>query len=148
MTLPQAALHQLLVAAGRAPRPDDEVTFTGVEPVLPTRFLLATAGAAALAAVGLAAADLWQLRTGRRQRVSVDLRAAGVAVRSDRYLSIDGRPSPREWEPIMGFYRARDDRWVMVHANFPHHRDGALRLLGCSARPGQRCPRGRRMGRP
>ena len=46
----------------------DAVTFTGgTDPVLPTPFRIGVAGAATLAATGLAAADLWELRTGRRQ---------------------------------------------------------------------------------
>lgn len=129
MTTPIAALNDLLKTAGHAPA---EVTFTGAEPQMPTNFLLTTAGAATIAACGVAAADLWHLKTGRRQQVKVEMRQAAVAVRSDRYLSIDGQPAPRDWDPIMGFYQTRDGRWVMIHANFPHHRDGALKVLGAA----------------
>src|SRR5207247_2104965 len=124
---PNEALDDLLKTAGLPP---SDVTITGQEPQMPTDFLLTTAGAAVIAATGVAAADLWQLKTGRKQQVSVDMRHAAVAVRGDRYLSIDGNPAPRDWDPIMGFYQTHDGRWVMVHANFPHHRDGALKVLG------------------
>ena len=54
------------------------------------------AGAATLAAVGLAAADLWELRTGRRQQVAVDARQATASLRSGTYMKIgDGALSHR-----------------------------------------------------
>jgi hypothetical protein len=90
----QAALQALLKLAQRDPRRDDEVVISGQAPVLPTNFLLGTAGAAVIAAVAVAAADLWYLRTGRRQPVAVDMRAAAAALRSDRYLLIDGKAPP------------------------------------------------------
>ena len=41
-------------------------------------------------------------------------------------------PRPRDHrDPIHGLYRCRDGRWVRIHSNFPHHRDGTLKLLGC-----------------
>jgi hypothetical protein len=72
----QAALQDLLKPAQCAPRRGDEVVITGQGPVLPTNYLLGTAGAAVIAAVGVAASDLWSLRGGSRQRVAVDMRAA------------------------------------------------------------------------
>jgi hypothetical protein len=36
---------------------------------------------------------------------------------------------PEAWDAFSGVYRASDG-WVRVHANFAHHRVGALRLLG------------------
>jgi hypothetical protein len=51
----------------------------GADPVLPTPFCIGAAGAATLAASGLAATELWQIRTGRRQRVTVHLRQATAA---------------------------------------------------------------------
>jgi hypothetical protein len=68
----QAALQDLLKPAQCAPRRDDEVVIPGQGPVLPTNYLLGTAGAA----VGVAASDLWSLRGGSRQRVAVDMRTA------------------------------------------------------------------------
>src|SRR5947209_12042357 len=104
---------------------------TGGDPVLPSDFKLATVAAASIAAAGLAAAELWRLRSGRRQHVAVDARAAAAAFRSERYLRVDGRTPPGAWHPVSGFYRAGDERWIQLHCNFPHHREGALRVLGC-----------------
>src|SRR5438128_2539535 len=90
-----------------------------------------TASTASIAAAGLAAAELWRLRTGRQQAVAVDAWAAAAAFRSERYLRVDGRTPPSAWHPVSGFYRAGDGRWIQLHCNFPHHRDGVLRVLGC-----------------
>ncbi|MBI2203431.1 MAG: CoA transferase [Candidatus Rokubacteria bacterium] len=109
---------------------DTDVTITGRDPVLPTTYLIGAAGAAALAAVGSAASDLWHLRTGRRQRVRIDVRAAGVAMRSERYVRVNGEFVER-YAAVSGYHRTRDARWIQLHCNFPHHRAGVLTLLGC-----------------
>ncbi len=124
--MPQAALRELL-ALGKL---DGEAEFAGADPVLRTPYRVGAAGAAALAAVGLAATELWALRTGRRQRVAVDLRAAVASLRSGFYLRIDGKPPPAPWDPMSGFYPVRDGRWVSIHCNFPNHRAAALQVLG------------------
>ncbi len=129
---PYEALDQILETSGRARSPEDRVFIDGADPVLPTAFRLGTAGAAAIAATGLAAADLWQLRSGRSQDVSVSLRDAAAVIRSDRFLRLDGEAPPSPWSPTAGFYRTRDERWITVHSNFPHHLDAALRVLGCA----------------
>ncbi len=129
---PYEALDQILETSGRARSPEDRVFIDGADPVLPTAFRLGTAGAAAIAATGLAAADLWQLRSGRSQDVSVSLRDAAAVIRSDRFLRLDGEAPPSPWSPTAGFYRTRDERWIQVHSNFPHHLDAALRVLGCA----------------
>jgi hypothetical protein len=46
------------------------------DPILPTPFRIGETSAAALAAVGLAASALWEVRTGRRQQIAVDTRQA------------------------------------------------------------------------
>ena len=37
------------------------------------------------------------------------------------------------WDPLRSHHRAADGRWVQLHANFPHHRDGILDHLGVDA---------------
>ena len=36
------------------------------------------------------------------------------------------------WDKIAGVYDTGDGRKVRLHTNFPHHRDGMLKLLGCA----------------
>ena len=105
---------------------------TGAEPVLPSTFAVGTAAQTTIAASALAATELWRLRTGRQQRVSVPMRDAAIEFRSERYLRIEGKPAPELWDKIAGLYRTGDGRFVRLHTNFPHHRDGLLKLLGCA----------------
>jgi crotonobetainyl-CoA:carnitine CoA-transferase CaiB-like acyl-CoA transferase len=132
--MPRAAFHQLLRMARLAEPPVEDVDFIGADPVFPTRYRVGTAGAAALAAIGIAASDLWSLRTGRpRQRIGVNVRAAAASLRSNRYLRVNGAPPPEVWDPLSGFYPVAGGRWVSIHSNFAAHRDAALRVLGTAA---------------
>ncbi len=106
------------------------LTLTGRDPVLPSSFALGAAAQASLAAAGLAAAELWHLRTGQAQAVAVDMRDAVAEFMSERLLRVDGKPPADPWDPIAGLYPTADG-WVRLHTNFPHHRDGVLQLLGC-----------------
>ncbi|MBW8270835.1 CoA transferase [Caldovatus aquaticus] len=106
-------------------------TLEGREPVLPSTYAVGTAAQAAIAAAGLAAAEVWRGRTGRAQRVAVAMRHAAAEFRSERHLRLDGTPAPELWDRIAGLYQAGDGRWLRLHTNYPHHRDGVLRLLGC-----------------
>src|SRR5215471_7000772 len=131
MAEPNEALRTILPIAGWGDTQAADVMFTGgADPVLPTPFRIGRAGAATLAASGLAATDLWQVRTGRRQRVTVDLRQATAALRSGHYLQLAGTDVSSERNTIMGFYLTRDGRWSYLHCNFPNHRTAALSVLG------------------
>ena len=129
--MPRSTLNPLLRTARLAEPPVEDVDFIGADPVFATRYRVGTAGAAALAALGIAASDLWSLRTGRpRQRIRVNVRAAAASLRSNRYLRVNGAPPPEVWDALSGFYPVAGDRWVSIHSNFAAHRDAALRVLG------------------
>lgn len=108
------------------------VTLTGEEPLLPSSFRVAAAAQASIAASGLAAAHIWRLRTGEQQDVAIDMRHAVVECRSERYLRVDGKLPPPTWDPTAGIYKTRDDRFVRLHTNFPHHRAAVCRVLNCA----------------
>jgi crotonobetainyl-CoA:carnitine CoA-transferase CaiB-like acyl-CoA transferase len=103
----------------------------GAEPALPSSFAVGTAAQASIAAAALAAAELWRLRSGQRQHLRVPMRDAAIEFRSERYLRVEGEPPPDLWDKIAGAYRCGDGRWVRLHTNFAHHRDGVLALLQC-----------------
>jgi crotonobetainyl-CoA:carnitine CoA-transferase CaiB-like acyl-CoA transferase len=125
------ALRTILPAAGESADLARAVEITGgVDPVLPTPFKIGECAAAALAATGLAAADLWELRTGRRQSVAVDLRQATASLRSGHYLKMEKQEVSHGRNPVMGMYPAKNGRWSYIHANFPNHRAAALKVLG------------------
>jgi crotonobetainyl-CoA:carnitine CoA-transferase CaiB-like acyl-CoA transferase len=130
--MPREALRTICPATGWSTERAESVTFTSAsDPILPTPFRVGTAGAAALAATGIAAADLWKHRTGRDQDIAVDVRQATASLRSAHYLKVgDGEVSAAR-NSIMGFYPTKDGRWSYVHANFPNHRAAALKVLDC-----------------
>jgi crotonobetainyl-CoA:carnitine CoA-transferase CaiB-like acyl-CoA transferase len=107
-----------------------QVQFTGAEPVLPSSFAVGTAAQATIGAAALAAAELWRLRSGRRQNVGVDMRHAAVEYRSERYLRVDGERPHEYHDDLAGLYRCGDGRWARLHTNLPHHCSGLLKLLG------------------
>ena len=124
-----ASLVELIALAGLPASAADTVEITGSEPVFPTRYKPVAAGAAAIAATGLAAAELWALKTGRRQQVGVNMRAAAAALRGSRYLRINGEKPAEDPEKITGFYPLRDGRWMYLHCNFFNLRDRNLAVL-------------------
>src|SRR5271169_250890 len=99
MPVPDSGLvpNSMTVLAGlwRAAGFDDaalgDIQFSGAEPVLPSSFAVGTAAQATIGAAALAAAEIWRLRGGRRQRVGVDMRRAAIEFRSERYLCVDGQ---------------------------------------------------------
>ena len=108
-----------------------QVQLAGDEPVLPSSYLVGTAAQVSIAAAGLAAAEVHYCRGGERQSVSVDMHHAATEFRSESLLRIDDQPSPPLWDKIAGAYQCGDGRWVRIHTNFTHHRDGILAILGC-----------------
>jgi crotonobetainyl-CoA:carnitine CoA-transferase CaiB-like acyl-CoA transferase len=130
---PFGSLREIVALAG-LPEPDPaEIVISGDDPVFPTPYRVGAAGAAALAATGLAASELWALRTGRRQRVAVDLRAAAASLRSFRYLRVGGTRPPEPRDSLSGFHPVAHGRWINIHCNFPHHRAAALSVLAAPA---------------
>src|SRR4030081_2007573 len=131
MQTPREILADLWTSAGGARAALDLVTLTGEEPQLPSSFRVAAAAQASIAAAGLAAAQIWKLRSGQSQDVAVDMRHAIVECRSERYLRVDGKGSPMAWDAIAGIYKTRDQRFVRLHTNFPHHRAAVCKVLNC-----------------
>jgi crotonobetainyl-CoA:carnitine CoA-transferase CaiB-like acyl-CoA transferase len=129
---PRQVLRSLWLAAAGDPASLVNVALAGSDPALASSFRIGTAAQATIAAAGLAAAEVWRQRTGRAQRVGVDMRHAAIEFRSERYMRLGDKPPGPAWDRIAGVYRTGDGRHVRLHTNFPHHRDGMLKLLGCA----------------
>ena len=124
-------LRTIMPIAGWPEERADQPTFTGGnDPFLPTSFRIGNSAAAALAAIGLAVSDIWELRTGRGQTVAVDARQATASLRSGKYMKLDGAAISTERNTVMGTYQTKDGRWSYLHCNFPNHRAAALSVLG------------------
>ena len=110
---------------------------SGHDPVLPSPHHLGEGAAVARLLTGLAAADLWRLRTGRSQGVSVDVRHAAASLRSYVHAHPAGQPAPsledvaraRGTLRITRIVAARGGRHVQLHASF-HDGPQILEELG------------------
>ena len=126
----QEALRQLWQASGLDPVALRRVALTGEEPALPSSFAVGTAAQAAIAAAALAATEVGRQRNGVVQQVAVAQRHAALECCS--WFRLDGTV-PSIWDKLSALYPCGDDGaagWVRIHANFAHHRDAALRVLG------------------
>jgi crotonobetainyl-CoA:carnitine CoA-transferase CaiB-like acyl-CoA transferase len=125
-----AALQTLMPVAGWPEERAEAVEISGAtDPVLPTPFRIAETSTAALAAIGLAVSDLWELRTGRPQEAAIDTRQATASLRSSHYMHLDGVEVSTDRNTVMGVYPAKHGRWSYLHCNFPNHRAATLSVL-------------------
>jgi hypothetical protein len=136
----QEVLAQLWRDAGLDPTALARFVATAEEPALPSSFAVGTLLQAALGAATLAATEVMRSRGGEPAQASVDL--LDVVRESACKFTLDGR-APVVWDKLSGLYSCGGGRgdasdagnWVRVHANFAHHRDGVLALLGLSVGP-------------
>lgn len=131
---PSDALAALWRLADLPPAALSEAHLTGADPVWPSSFAVGAAAQSTIAAAALAACELGHQRGQPRQAVHVDI--AHATAECLGWFRIDGRV-PDLWDPFSGLYRTRDG-WVRIHANFAHHREGALRLLGLNPATAER----------
>ncbi len=132
MKTPRQIMADLGQLAGLPARLADTITLTGAEPALPSSFRVGAAAQATIGAVTMAVGEIHARRTLRPVAASVDMRHAALEFNSGAYLRVAGTEPPDVWDAIAGAYRCGDGGWVRLHTNFPHHRDGVLRLLGCA----------------
>jgi crotonobetainyl-CoA:carnitine CoA-transferase CaiB-like acyl-CoA transferase len=121
-----ASLNRIVdVAPLRAP------VFSGSDPLLPTPFPVGSAAAAALGLGASAASEIWRLRGGSSQDISIDLNAAAASLVSFALLRLDGKPVPRpaDSNATVGIYRGGDGRYIHLHGGFPHLEKRTLDLL-------------------
>src|SRR5260370_2907378 len=113
--IPREILADLGTLAGGDLSALDAVTLTGEEPQLPSSFRIAAAAQASIAAAGLAAAQIWKLRSGQSQDVSVDIRHAVLECRSERYLRVHRKPPPPACDALARLHTTLHQRLVRLH---------------------------------
>ena len=128
------ALKAIWLAGGLPSEAMDFAELSGEGPGLPSSFAVGTAAQASIAAAALAACELGHARGTPRQRVAVE--RAHAALECTGWFSMDGQ-EPALWDPFSGLYRCGEGQ-VRIHANFAHHREGALRILGLDPATAQR----------
>jgi crotonobetainyl-CoA:carnitine CoA-transferase CaiB-like acyl-CoA transferase len=138
------AFAEVMAARGSGMPREGEVTITGGDPVFSTRFKIGETCAAVLAGVGVAVSDIWELRTGRRQKIAVQVRHAAATLRSTAYMQRPGadgvfRPvvsnSHEAMRRITQPWPTRDGRWVLPHFGLPNLKARMLKVLGCEPNP-------------
>src|SRR5689334_6849199 len=137
----QQALNDLLRIRARAAVAAREVAIRGSDPFYRTPYRAGETAAAALAATGIAANDIWELRTGRRQQIEIAVREAAATLRSSDYTlqkNDTGAWQPAPVSPHMAHmreitqpWRTRDGRWFLPHFNLPHLGARVLKVLDC-----------------
>jgi crotonobetainyl-CoA:carnitine CoA-transferase CaiB-like acyl-CoA transferase len=140
-----SALEELMALRG-LPRPAaDEVRIDGSDPFFRIPFRIGETVAATLAAIGVVSNDIWQMRTGRRQQVRVNVRHAAATVRTVDYSRAQNSAGEFHHIPLptgMAYmlsvtqpWQAKDGRWVLPHFNLPHLAQRVQGVLQCEYTP-------------
>ena len=129
-----SVLEELLAVRNLQP-PGEAISIQGSDPVLSTRYPLGQVSTDVMTAIGIAVNDLWELKTGRRQALSVNLAQAAAALRSYSYMSVADSSAtastPVRRAGISSPHPTRDGRYFLPHMGLPHLADRVLKVLGC-----------------
>jgi len=134
--------EEVMSIRGRGMSEAGEVTIRGQDPVFSARFRIGETTANILAGVGVAVTDIHEIKTGRRQKVAVDVRHAAATCQSSRLMRrrVDGgdwnaveSPSMAHMRSITQPWRTRDGRWYLPHFNLPHLHDRVIGVLKCES---------------
>jgi crotonobetainyl-CoA:carnitine CoA-transferase CaiB-like acyl-CoA transferase len=137
-----SAFDKLMAIRGLALPEKDEVSITGSDPVLNTHFRLAATASAAIAGIGVAVNDLWELKTGQRQSIAIDAVAATAALKSKNYFQAKNAngvfenvtdASHEANRGLTGIFQTKDGRWLLPHFGLDHLRRRMLDLLQADA---------------
>ena len=137
-----SAFDKLMAIRGLPLPEKDEVSITGSDPVLNTHFRLAATASAAIAGIGVAVNDLWELKTGRRQSIAIDAVAATAALKSKNYFQAKNAngvfenvtdASHEANRGLTGIFQTKDGRWLLPHFGLDHLRRRMLDLLQADA---------------
>jgi len=135
----QVALGEIWSFGGLDDSIIEDIKLTGLEPILPSVYKTGVAAQATIAASALSAAEIWKFRTGRSQKVSVDMKHAAIGFRSERYTGITGDRSKTfassgisdDPSEVHGFYKCGDGGWLQIHGNYPAHKFGVIEAFNC-----------------
>lgn len=145
------AFQELMQIRGQGAVDDGELTIKGQDPFFPSPFRYGETAAGVLAARAVAANDLWELRTGRRQTISlsVDTAAATCLGGTDQtqarnkdghYEGIAASGALTHMVSITQPWKCADGRWFLPHFNLPHLERKVLDILGHDGVPCEGTP--------
>ena len=134
--------QEVMALRGRGLPEAGEVTITGNDPVFPARFRIGETTATILAGVGVAVTDIHEMKTGRRQKVAIDVRHAAATCQSSKLMTrlepgggwkTVQSPFMEHMRSITQPWRTRDGRWYLPHFNLPHLHDRVIGVLKCES---------------
>jgi len=134
--------EEIMSLRGRGMPGAGEVTIKGNDPVFSARFKVGETTANILAGVGVAVTDIHEMKTGKRQKVSIDARHAAATCQSSKLMN--RREPDGSWKgmdsPFMAHMRSitqpwqcKDGRWYLPHFNLPHLHDRVIGVLKCES---------------
>ena len=135
--------EEIMSIRGRGMPDPQEVAITGHDPVFSARFKIGETTANILAGIGVAVTDIHEMKTGRRQKVAIDVRHAAATCQSSKFLKEPGEnggwkevpatPSMLHMRSITQPWQCKDGRWYLPHFNLPHLHDRVIGVLGCES---------------
>ena len=144
------AFRELMEIRGEA-LTTSEVSVSGQDPFFPSPFKFGETAAGVLAARAVAANDLWELRTGRRQKIELSVETAaatclGGTAQTQRknsdgiYEGIQASEALQHMVSITQPWKCADGRWFLPHFNLPHLEKKVLEVLGQDGEPCEGTP--------
>ncbi|KAF8860194.1 CAIB/BAIF family enzyme [Acephala macrosclerotiorum] len=125
------SIRFIWTSLGLPPKALSSLQLTGKGLGLPSSFKIGHLAQISIALSALIAALIHSLRNNIPvPHVTVRLQHVVIEFKSERLYLLDGKPGALSWGPIGGLHKAADG-YVRIHDNFPNHREGALKLLGC-----------------
>jgi crotonobetainyl-CoA:carnitine CoA-transferase CaiB-like acyl-CoA transferase len=137
-----SGFEEVMSVRGRGMPEAGEVTITGKDPVFSARFKIGETTANILAGVGVAVTDIHEMKTGKRQKVAIDVRHAAATCQSSKLMRLDtgggkweqvDTPSMAHMRSITQPWQCKDGRWYLPHFNLPHLHDRVIGVLKCES---------------
>lgn len=140
------AFAELMSIRNGTPIIADEIKITGQDPLFFSPFRIGETTADVLAARAVAANDLWELRTGRRQSIEIDVRAAAatslsggdITQKKNKQGIYEPIPYSVELKHMISLtqpWQTADHQWLLPHTNLPHLEQRILDILKCESTP-------------
>lgn len=139
------AFAELMDKRGLGAPSEGEVTIDGSDPFWRTPLRAGETAAAVLGAIGVASNDIWEARTGRRQKVSVNHRHAAATLRTVDYTqeqkpdgsweTLDIPQSMKHMISVTQPWPTKDGAYFLPHLNLPHLAARVLGVLKCEFTP-------------
>jgi crotonobetainyl-CoA:carnitine CoA-transferase CaiB-like acyl-CoA transferase len=137
-----SGFEEVMSVRGRGMPGNGEVTIKGNDPVFSARFRIGETTANILAGVGVAVTDIHEMKTGKRQKVAIDVRHAAATCQSSKLMRLAtagggweqvDTPSMAHMRSITQPWQCKDGRWYLPHFNLPHLHDRVIGVLKCES---------------